>query len=170
MTAFFGRVGDDELGHMFIDETLRTGTVMNPRISLDTEGRPTSRSIVLVTPDGERTMLTALGASGHLTPENIDGEILSAVESRVFFEAYVLDTPAGRDTAERILIEKSARTFVTLSDPLCVHRNVAQLRRLFNFCTNIAFGNEKEWSAYALATGAVHAVSERTRFHDAVRG
>lgn len=40
MTAFFGRVGDDELGHMFIDETLRTGTVMNPQISLDTRGGP----------------------------------------------------------------------------------------------------------------------------------
>lgn len=117
MTAFFGRVGDDELGHMFIDETLRTGTVMNPQISLDTEGRPTSRSIILVTPDGERTMLTALGASAHLEPGNVDAEILSAAEHRVFFEAYVLDTLSGRHTAEKVLIEKSARAFVTLSDP-----------------------------------------------------
>jgi adenosine kinase len=120
--AFIGKVGADELGQIFRHDLQSLG------VAFDTPpwdgGQPTARSIILVTPDGERTMNTFLGAAQALGPEDIDPAPVADARI-VFLEGYLWDPPAAKEAFRRAAeIAHSAGRLValTLSDPFCVDR------------------------------------------------
>jgi sugar/nucleoside kinase (ribokinase family) len=121
-TGFGGRVRDDELGQLFRHDLKATGVAYD--VPAATEGPATARCFVLVTPDGERTMSTYLGACQGLGPDEIHKETVASARV-VYLEGYLWDPPAAKE-AFRKAVEIAHRAgnavALTLSDAFCVGR------------------------------------------------
>ncbi len=147
-TALVGRVRDDSLGRFFAQDTERTGTAfVNPPVQ---GGElPTSRSMIFVTPDGERSMNTYLGISAEVGPDDVDPAVMANTEV-LFLEGYLFDKNKGKDAflkAARACRGAGGRVGIALSDPFCVDRHRADFRRLVANEMDYVIGNEKEWTS-----------------------
>lgn len=144
-TAFIGKVADDEIGEKYRSDMTSLG-VYFPTEAI-AEHEPTARSIIVVTPDGERTMNTYLGACTEIGPEDMDDAAIRA--SRIiYFEGYLWDPPRAKDAlrhAARIAHEAGNKVALTLSDAFCVERYRAEFRELIQSRTvDIVLANEAE--------------------------
>jgi sugar/nucleoside kinase (ribokinase family) len=120
--SFIGKVNDDVLGDFFADDLSAAGVHYNTRRLQ--EGEATARSMILVTPDGERTMNTHLGACHHLSEADIDEHHIAAA-SITFLEGFLWDPPKAKQaflTAARFAHKYERTVAFTLSDPFCVAR------------------------------------------------
>jgi sugar/nucleoside kinase (ribokinase family) len=120
--AFIGKVAADQLGGIFRHDMRAIGVWFDTPVSAVRP--PTARSIILVTPDGERTMNTYLGAAQSLAPQDIDPSLISAAEI-VFLEGYLWDPPNAKAAFRRaaeLAHAAGRRVALTLSDPFCVDR------------------------------------------------
>jgi sugar/nucleoside kinase (ribokinase family) len=143
--AYIGKVSDDELGTIF------THDIRAQKVRYETKPLaghpPTARSMILVTPDGERSMSTFLGACVELGPDDID-EALVAAAKVTYFEGYLWDPPLAKDAirkAAAIAHAHGRETAMTLSDSFCVHRYRAEFLELMRSGTvDIVFANEAE--------------------------
>ncbi len=143
--AYTGKVADDHLGEIFCHDITAIG------VHYDTPalagGAATARSMILVTPDGERSMNTYLGACVELGVDDIDADRVAA-STITYFEGYLWDPPAAKDAirqAARIAHENSRRVAMTLSDPFCVDRYRGEfLELLRSGVVDIVFANEAE--------------------------
>src|SRR5690606_5641231 len=120
--AFIGKVKTDELGGRFTHDIRALGIHFPTAPAAD--GPATARSMILVTPDGERTMNTYLGACQNLTPADIDRETVEA-SGIVYLEGYLWDPPAAKEAfvkAADIAHGTGGRVAITLSDSFCVDR------------------------------------------------
>ena len=147
-TAFIGRVADDDLGRAYADATAADGTdfVNAPVMGADL---PTSRSIILVTADGERSMNTYLGISAELDEGDVD-PALFADESWLFLEGYLFDKPKGKAAflkAASACHAAGGQAGIALSDPFCVDRHRVDFRRLVAGPMDYVIGNIDEWQA-----------------------
>jgi sugar/nucleoside kinase (ribokinase family) len=146
-TGFIGRVHDDTLGRFYAASMDRGGTAfVNPPV---TGGElPTSRSMIFVSPDGERSMNTYLGISSELGPGDVADNV--AGEAGVLFlEGYLYDKPKGKDAFERaarLTREAGGKAGIALSDPFCVDRHRNDFRRLVRDLDYV-IGNEHEWES-----------------------
>ena len=120
--AYIGKVKHDPLGATFISDIRSTG------VSFDTHpaehGPATGRCFVYVTPDGERTMNTYLGASTYLSPPDVDEALVKAAKV-IYLEGYMWDRPAAKSAFQKagtIAREAGRRVALTLSDSFCVDR------------------------------------------------
>ena len=143
--AFIGKVKDDELGRAFAHD------IRAARVSFTTkpakDGPATARCYIMVTPDGERTMNTYLGAAQDLRPADID-EAQVAGASVVYLEGYLWDPPQAKEAfvkAADIAHKVGRRVALTLSDGFCVDRFRAEFLDLIRKGTvDIVFANERE--------------------------
>ncbi len=146
-TAFVGRVRDDDLGHFYAKDTAPGGTAfVNAPVAGDL---PTSRCMILVTPDGERSMSTYLGISADLGPDDVD-EAVMADSELVFLEGYLFDKDDGKEAflkAARACRAGGGRVGIALSDPFCVNRHRDDFRRLVRDEMDFVIGNQQEWVA-----------------------
>jgi sugar/nucleoside kinase (ribokinase family) len=120
--AFIGKVAEDELGHFYRHDFHALGIAF-PTAAL-TDGTPTARSMILITPDGERTMNTNLAACLELTPEDIDRETVEGA-SITYLEGYLWDPPKAKEAfrvASEIAHGAGRKVAMTLSDSFCVDR------------------------------------------------
>ena len=150
--TYIGKVRDDALGQLFVRDLRAAGVAFHTRPT--TEGAPTARSFVLVTPDAQRTMCTFLGASVLLGPEDIH-EVDVASAGVVYLEGYLWDAPGAREAfAKAIRIARGAgrRVAFTLSDPFCVARHRADFLGLVIDQVDILFANESEITSLYQAT------------------
>ena len=145
-TAYVGKVKDDQLGAIFVHDLRAIGasyeTTLAPKVS-DAE---TGRCIVVVTPDGERSMNTYLGWSEHLGPDDIDPDLMADAEW-IYLEGYRFDGPASHAAfAKAINACKGAggRVSVTLSDPFCVERHRDAFRVMIREDVDLLFCNRAE--------------------------
>jgi adenosine kinase len=143
--AFIGKVRDDELGHAFAHDIRAAGVAFTtPPAS---EGAPTARCYVLVTPDGERTMNTYLGAAQNLHPNDIDAEMVAA-SAIIYLEGYLWDPKDAKDAfikAAKIAHREKRTVALTLSDAFCVDRWRAEFLDLMRSGTvDLIFANEAE--------------------------
>ncbi|MBU3031282.1 adenosine kinase [Paracoccus marinaquae] len=147
-TAFIGRVVDDALGLSYAEQTEAAGTVfVNPPIG--GEQLPTSRSIIFVTPDGERSMNTYLGISADLGPDDVNPSVFQGA-GWLFLEGYLFDKPKGKDAfmkAAASCHEAGGQVGIALSDPFCVDRHREDFRRLVAGPMDYVIGNVHEWSS-----------------------
>lgn len=132
VAGFVGKVGSDELGAAFARD-IRAAGVRFDTVPL-TGPLPTARSLILVSPDGQRTMSTYLGACTELGPDDVDGELVS--RARVtYLEGYLFDEPGAREAVRVATAAARAagrRTALTLSDVGCVERHRAEFLRLLD--------------------------------------
>lgn len=147
-TAFIGRVKDDTLGRFYAAGMEEDGTafVNPPMAGLDL---PTSRSMIFVTPDGERSMNTYLGAGADLGPEDVS-EGVFADAGLLFLEGYLFDKVPGKaafETAAGYARATGGRAGITLSDPFCVDRHRADFQTLVADQLDFVIGNEHEYQA-----------------------
>lgn len=142
--AYIGRVFDDELGAVFAHDLRATGVVF--RSTPATDGPPTGRCLIVVTPDAERTMSTYLGSSELFGPEQVDTDLIAAAQV-TFLEGYLFDRPEAKDAywkASRAAHDAGRRVSLTLSDTFCVERHRTEWRDLVADQVDILFANEAE--------------------------
>ncbi|WNO54530.1 adenosine kinase [Stakelama saccharophila] len=143
--GFIGQVADDELGQIFAHDIRAVG------IDYTTEARPgdptTARCMIFVTPDGQRTMNTFLGASQYLPETALDRDLIAG-GAILYLEGYLWDPEEPR-RAMRTAIEVSRkagrRVAFTLSDVFCIERHGDDFRKLLSDgLIDILFANENE--------------------------
>jgi sugar/nucleoside kinase (ribokinase family) len=120
--GFIGKVKNDETGKLFAHDLRAIDVHYDVKPAED--GPATARSFILVTPDGERTMNTYLGACQNLTPDDVNPETVRA-SSIVYLEGYLWDPPAAKEAfrkAVKIAHEAGNKVALTLSDAFCVDR------------------------------------------------
>lgn len=143
-TAFVGRVAADPLGQFFTDDIRAAGVhFATPPAS---GGNPTGRCLIVVTPDGERTMNTYLGACQQLDAADLDAELVAA-SGILYLEGYLWDPAAPRAAMQAaIKVARAAGNKVafTLSDVFCVDGHRGDFRDLLSQHVDLAFGNENE--------------------------
>lgn len=142
--AFIGRVKDDSLGRVFGHDIRGAGVAFHT--SPVKEGPSTARCYVLVTPDGERTMNTYLGASVEFASGDIDKEMIEA-SAITYLEGYLWDRPQAKEafiTAARVARAAGREVSLTLSDRFCVERHRDSFRELIRKEVDILFANESE--------------------------
>jgi sugar/nucleoside kinase (ribokinase family) len=107
---------------------------------------PTSRSMIFVSPDGERSMNTYLGISSELGPDDVSDAVAGKAEI-LFLEGYLYDKPKGKQAFERaveLCHAAGGKAGIALSDPFCVDRHRGDFRRLVK-SLDYVIGNEHEW-------------------------
>jgi sugar/nucleoside kinase (ribokinase family) len=143
--AFIGTVKDDTLGGVFTHDIRAAGVGFS---TLPFKNGPsTARSYILVTPDGERTMNTYLGAAQLLSAAEVaDAEIAAAKVT--YLEGYLWDPQNAKDAfvkAARIAHQAKRTVALTLSDSFCVDRYRDEFRTLIkNGTVDLLFANESE--------------------------
>ena len=146
-TAFIGRVHDDVLGRFYAAAMAKDGTdfVNAPVAGGDL---PTSRSMIFVSPDGERSMNTYLGISSELGPDDVADDVAGQAEI-LFLEGYLYDKPKGMQAFERaakLCRAAGGLAGIALSDPFCVDRHRDGFRHLVQDLDYV-IGNEHEWAS-----------------------
>jgi sugar/nucleoside kinase (ribokinase family) len=142
--AYVGKVNHDELGDVF-GHDLRAVGVRFAGGGVD-HGTPTGRSIIVVTPDAERTMNTYLGVSSFLGADDVDAELVAG-SAVLYMEGYLYDRDDAKDAfryAARVAHDHGRTVSLTLSDSFCVDRHRADFRSLVRDEVDLLFGNHDE--------------------------
>jgi len=142
--AYIGKVAADALGEIFAHDTRRIGVAYETQVLAG--GPATGRCLINVTPDGERTMCTFLGASVELTAADVAPAVIEGAEI-VYLEGYLFDPPeARRAFAKAAGLARAAgrRIALTLSDAFVVERHRRTLLEFIETEVDILFANEVE--------------------------
>ena len=150
--AYVGKVADDTLGGVF------THDIRAARVAFDSsvltggaeQGLGTGRCLINVTPDGQRTMCTFLGAANQLSADDIDAEQIAA-SAIVYLEGYLFDPAPARAAFEAAAAAAHAagrKVAITLSDTFVVARWRAELLAFIEASADIVLANEAELAAH----------------------
>ena len=142
--AYFGKVKDDQLGAIYAHDMKSIGVHFGTHKAAS--GPATARSFILVTPDGERTMNTYLGACVNLTAADMDRSVVEAAKV-TYMEGYLYDKPEAKAAfreAAKIARAAGRLTSITLSDSFCVERHRDDWLDLIKSSIDIVFANESE--------------------------
>ena len=143
--AYFGKVKADQLGTIYAHDMRAQGVLFESKPAAD--GPATARSFILVTPEGERTMNTYLGAAQNLHPNDIDAAQITA-SSVIYLEGYLWDPKDAKDAfvkASSVAHAAGRSVALTLSDAFCVGRFRGEFLDLMRKRTvDLVFANETE--------------------------
>jgi sugar/nucleoside kinase (ribokinase family) len=143
-SAFVGRVNDDQLGAVFGHDLRAAGVTFTTPPA--TDGVPTGRCLIVVTPDAHRTLNTYLGASAQLGPGDLDDDLVGGAQV-LYLEGYLWDEPDAKEAfrhAARTAHDAGNRVAFTLSDGFCVDRHRAEFLDLVEHHVDVLFANEVE--------------------------
>ena len=160
-TGFIGKVGNDELGTFYRSTMEENGTDFVNEI-FDQSDLPTSRSMIFVSDDGERSMNTYLGISAELGPEDVNLKVASNAEI-VFLEGYLFDKDKGKDAFVKLAKEcRSAGGLsgIAISDPFCVERHRSDFLSLIKNELDYVIGNKEEIMALFQTDNLENALSK----------
>jgi len=145
--AYVGKVASDQLGEVFVHDTRALGVhFQTPALA---GGAGTGRCLINVTPDGERTMCTFLGASIELTATDVEAAVIEGA-AIVYLEGYLFDPPEARRAFAKAagLARAAGRTIaITLSDSFVVERHRKGLLEFIETEVDLVFANEAELKA-----------------------
>jgi sugar/nucleoside kinase (ribokinase family) len=143
--AYVGKVRDDQIGRLYSHDIRAAGVAFETKAAAD--GPATGCSYILVTPDGERTMNTYLGAAQELMPDDIDAAQVAA-SSIVYLEGYLWDPKSAKEAfvkAATTAHGAGRQVALTLSDSFCVDRYRDEFLDLMRSRTvDLVFANEAE--------------------------
>jgi sugar/nucleoside kinase (ribokinase family) len=147
-TLFIGRVGNDASGALYRDSLAKAGVEFGVA---GTSSSPTGACLVLVTPDGERTMQTSLGAAAEINADDVDVERIG--QSQVLYvEGYLFGAPNAAQAADKAMKaarDAGVRISLTLSDPGMAEHFIDEFKRVTKEYVDILFCNEHEARIYA---------------------
>src|ERR1700726_4844874 len=143
--AYVGKVRDDQIGRLYTHDIRAAGVAFETKAASD--GPATGCSYILVTPDGERTMNTYLGAAQELMPDDIDAAQIASA-SIIYLEGYLWDPKSAKDAlvkAATIAHDAGRQGALTLSDSFCVDPYRGEFLELMrNGTVDLVFANEAE--------------------------
>src|SRR6267142_2844055 len=143
--AYVGKIRDDQIGRLYAHDIRAAGVAFETKAAAD--GPATGCSYILVTPDGERTMNTYLGAAQELMPGDIDAAQVAA-SAMVYLEGYLWDPKSAKEAfvkASTIAHDAGRQVALTLSDSFCVDRYRGEFLDLMRKGTvDLVFANEAE--------------------------
>jgi sugar/nucleoside kinase (ribokinase family) len=143
--AFIGKVRDDQIGGLYAHDIRAAGVAFETQAAAD--GPASGCSYILVTPDGERTMNTYLGAAQNLTPADVD-EAQVAASAILYLEGYLWDPASAKEAfvkASTIAHGAGRQVALTMSDSFCVDRYRDEFLGLMrNGTADLIFANEAE--------------------------
>lgn len=145
-TSFIGKVGNDIYGREFISEIEKTGCKF---LSSGFDDGMSARSMILVSPDGQRTMVTFLGCASNISEDDIKEEYFADAEI-FYIEGYLWDAaPTISAIKKAIKLAKKSGTKIafTISDSFCVARHKQEFIELIQNDVDILFANEAEAAA-----------------------
>jgi len=146
-SAYIGKVADDTLGQVFTHDINAIGVSFD--VAPLVGGPATARCLINVTPDGQRTMSTYLGASVHLNPDDVDAKTIESAKI-IYLEGYLFDPhEARRAFAKAAGIARASERLIalTLSDAFVVHRHREALLGFIDSEVDILLANEAELTA-----------------------
>ena len=142
--AYIGRVRDDQLGSVFSHDIRASGVTFRSKPSAS--GPATATCMIFVTPDGQRTMNTYLGACVELGPDDVDADLVAGA-SVTYLEGYLWDRPEAKAACRKaasLAHGAGKKLALTLSDAFCVDRWRAEFKELVENEVDILFANESE--------------------------
>ena len=145
-TAYVGKVKDDQLGAIFAHDLRAQGAVYETSLAPKSAEQETGRCIVVVTPDGERSMNTYLGVTEFLEPSDIDPKMMADAEW-IYLEGYRFDGPDSHAAFAKAINAckgHGGRVSLTLSDPFCVERHRDAFRMMIREDVDLLFCNRAE--------------------------
>lgn len=145
--GFMGKVANDQLGKVFIHDMRATGVRFDTPVL--TDGAPTGRCLILITPDAQRTMCTSLGAAVWMSPADLSEEMIKAAKV-TYLEGYLFDRDRAKQAyrkASEIAHAAGRKVSLTLSDSFCVARHRDEFLDLVQNHVDIVFANEQEITA-----------------------
>jgi sugar/nucleoside kinase (ribokinase family) len=148
-TGFIGKVRDDQFGEVFAHDMRAFGATFSTPMAPRDHPLATGRSLVLFTPDGERSMNTYLGVAETLGPTDIDEGLMADTEW-LLLEGYLFDRPESQAAfarAARAAKSAGGRAGITLSDPFCVERHREAFLALIRSEMDLMVANEHELMA-----------------------
>ena len=157
--AYIGKVRDDELGRIFTHDIRAAGVAFETPAAQDGPG--TARSLIMVTPDAQRTMSTYLGASVELGPDDVAPDLVASA-AVTYLEGYLWDPPQAKEAfriAMAVAHGAGRRVAFTLSDPFCVDRHREEFCALVDHEVDILFANQHEIEALYETDGVDEAVA-----------
>lgn len=168
--AYIGKVADDQLGGVFTHDIHAVGVhfATPPLHDGAASGHATGVCMINVTPDGQRTMCTFLGAANQLTVADIDAGLIGASEI-VYLEGYLFDPAPARAAFEAAAAAAHAagrKVAITLSDSFVVHRWRAELLAFIEASADIVLANEAELHALFETEDFDHAAAHLGRIVD----
>ncbi|MEY3005204.1 MAG: hypothetical protein RLZZ491_2380 [Pseudomonadota bacterium] len=168
-TAFLGKVKDDALGRFYAEGMAAQGTDFPNPPAVDAQA-PTSRSMIFVSPDGERSMNTYLGAGADFHAGDVDPAVAGAARW-LFLEGYLYDKPEGKTAfaaAAAQCRQGGGKVGITLSDPFCVDRHRTDFLTLIAEQMDYVIGNHEEWLALYQTDDLDAALAQAARMCDTV--
>jgi len=144
---FVGKVFDDVLGNVFAQSMAEMGVDFTTAPAR--EGLSTASCLIAVTPDGQRSMSTYLGACRWLTPDDVNEEEIARARV-LYLEGYLWDEESAKDASRKaIAAVKGAggRVALSVSDSFCIGRFRSEFLHLLDRDVNILFANEDEAKA-----------------------
>ncbi len=141
---FIGRIKNDKFGNFFSKDIKESGASFNSKYVETRES--SAHSIILITPDAQRTMCTYLGASTEFEPDNINYESIK-MSKYLYLEGYLWDNELAKQAfikAAKIAKESKTKIILSLSDSFCVDRHRESFLNLINDFVDILFCNEEE--------------------------
>ena len=145
-TAYVGKVKDDQLGAIFAHDLRAQGAVYETKFAPKDAAQETGRCIVVVTPDGERSMNTYLGVTEFLEPSDIDVDMMADAEW-IYLEGYRFDGPDSHAAFAKAINAckgHGGKVSITLSDPFCVERHRDAFRMMIREDVDLLFCNRAE--------------------------
>lgn len=142
--AYIGKVRDDQLGEIFAHD-MRSLNV-DVRLKPGATDAPTARSHILITPDGQRTMQTFLGACTELGTADINATTVGSPQITLI-EGYVWDLPEGPElvvAAAELTKDAGGRVALSLSDSFCVERHRDEFREFVDKYVDLVFADDDE--------------------------
>ena len=142
--CFIGQIGNDKFGDLFAKDLNNSGVFFQEKDLQLAE--KTSKSIVLVTPDAERSMNTFLGASNKFNIKSFDEKFIIN-SSMIYIEGYLFDQPEAKEAIFyccNIAKSQNKKVALSLSDLFCVDRHRIDFLKLIDEYVDIIFANEEE--------------------------
>ena len=143
--GFLGKVRDDQFGALYRHDLASVGVAVEVPTAPADHPDPTGRCLIMVTPDGERTMNTHLGIAAKVSVDDVDPAVVAA-SPLVYVEGYLWDIESTKDAIRKVLdsLADGSRFAFTLSDSFCVERHHADFLHLATERIDVLFANEAE--------------------------
>ncbi len=145
-TSYLGKVCNDEFGEFFSNDMNSHNVEFKVSEKIDSTKLSTAHCIVLVTPDGERTMNTYLGVTEFLSKDDLNLKTLQNC-GWVYLEGYRfdgIDSQKAFEIAINYSKKEGGKVALSLSDPFCVQRHREKFLQIMNNGVDLIFCNEKE--------------------------
>ncbi len=156
--GFIGKISNDDLGKQFKASVKKSG--LKDFTVFETEENQTGHCAIFITPDGERTMNTYLGAGAFLTIKDLNEDAIKSAEI-LYMEGYLWDKPTSKEAflyAAKLNKLSGGKNAITLSDVFCVEMHRESFIEFIKDSIDFVFCNEEEITALTMKNSTDEAI------------